>query len=280
MICKKCGAQINDTDAFCPNCGSAVQHDTSDMIFCQKCGSPMNKDAMFCPTCGTPVAEKPKDKNKPAIIAVIVILSIALISAVVALGISSSRSKTADAEATPTAEVVTEAPTASPVPTAQPAAEKKAEQPQKAEPQSLAGVSDGYYNPALTYKRMSEIHKSTPADSGTFNTVYNIIYAFDAACEAYMNDNSDVPPQLLKGSTAYNQQTSYKQKHPTLYQTYEQIDVLNVRQYGNYYYAWVTERLSQTENDLTEVTTDHWVYKLVNNNGSISIMDYTSDPAY
>lgn len=280
MICKKCGAQLNETDAFCPNCGSAVDRDSSDMIFCRKCGSPMNKNALFCPTCGTPADETQKDRNKPAIIAVIVVLSIALIAAVVALAISSSKTKKTETDTAPT-ETVTEAPKATPAPTAQPEAEKKAEQPQQqTEPQSLAGISDGYYDPSLTYKRMSEIHKSTPVDSSTFNTVYNIIYAFDAACEAYMNGSSDIPPQLLHGSTAYNQQTSYKQKHPTLTQTYDRIDVLNVRQYGNYYYAWVTERLSQTENELTEVITDHWIYKLVNNNGSISIMDYTADPAY
>ena len=34
------------------------------------------------------------------------------------------------------------------------------------------------------------------------------------------------------------------------------------------------------ENGVAKVTTDHWVYKLENDNGNWYICDYTVDPAF
>ena len=108
-----------------------------------------------------------------------------------------------------------------------------------------------------------------------------MIEEFDKQCADYMNEITDeVPPLLKVGTTAYNQQVEYKQKHPTLNQSYQKIDVINARQGGGYYYVWVTEVMNVNENGASKITTDHWVYKIENDNGSWYICDYTSDPAF
>ena len=35
MKCPICSAKISDTDAFCPNCGSAVKSETSGYMDCR-----------------------------------------------------------------------------------------------------------------------------------------------------------------------------------------------------------------------------------------------------
>ena len=56
-ICTKCGSQIPDGSAFCPNCGTAAPSDVpaSGSRFCSSCGSPVNPGAAFCDKCGAPV---------------------------------------------------------------------------------------------------------------------------------------------------------------------------------------------------------------------------------
>ncbi len=56
-ICTKCGSQIPDGSAFCPNCGTAAPSDVpaSGSRFCSSCGSPVNPGAAFCNKCGAPV---------------------------------------------------------------------------------------------------------------------------------------------------------------------------------------------------------------------------------
>ena len=128
---------------------------------------------------------------------------------------------------------------------------------------------------------MPDIHNTVLTDDKTFNTLKFVIEEFDKQCADYMNEITDEAPPLLKpGTTAYNQQVEYKQKHPTLNQSYQKVDVINARQGGGYYYVWVTEVMNVNENGAAKVTTDHWVYKIKNDNGSLYICDYTSDPAF
>lgn len=63
-------------------------------------------------------------------------------------------------------------------------------------------------------------------------------------------------------------------------QEYLQIDVLDAREGGGYYYVWVSEKMRNTENGRTEVDDCHWVYKLARYNGAWYIYDYTSDPLF
>ena len=52
VICSNCGVEVGDS-AFCPNCGSKVEIDSSESI-CPTCGNDVG-DGAFCPKCGTKV---------------------------------------------------------------------------------------------------------------------------------------------------------------------------------------------------------------------------------
>jgi hypothetical protein len=137
------------------------------------------------------------------------------------------------------------------------------------------------YNPNLVYKRMNGIYNTSLTDDYTYYEIASVIYQFDSDCEDYMNGRTNIVPMTLRrGSTAYNQQVDYKKKHPTLTQYYENVNVINTRQGGGYYYAWVEETLRVTEKGATKVVTDRWVYKLSNTNGVWYIDDYTRDPSF
>lgn len=52
MICTNCGAQMMDTDQFCPKCGTRVIKDKR----CPDCGAVLRDGTKFCHKCGRPVA--------------------------------------------------------------------------------------------------------------------------------------------------------------------------------------------------------------------------------
>lgn len=52
VICKACGAQLNDKAKFCNSCGSPVKASPS---FCGSCGAEIKEGARFCGGCGTPL---------------------------------------------------------------------------------------------------------------------------------------------------------------------------------------------------------------------------------
>ena len=51
MVCKNCGAEINDDSSFCLKCGQPIENDTGKKI-CPKCGNEVDKDSQFCNKCG------------------------------------------------------------------------------------------------------------------------------------------------------------------------------------------------------------------------------------
>ena len=51
MICRHCGAELQNTDDFCPRCGKKVQK----TAYCPKCGALLHEDAEFCHKCGAKV---------------------------------------------------------------------------------------------------------------------------------------------------------------------------------------------------------------------------------
>ena len=51
MICTKCGAQIMDTDRFCPKCGAKAIKEKR----CPECGALLREGTKFCHKCGCPV---------------------------------------------------------------------------------------------------------------------------------------------------------------------------------------------------------------------------------
>ena len=65
-ICGKCGAEINEGDKFCSNCGEKVVtnesiSEPSGLMNCPDCGNPVSRKAKACPNCGCPVISMTPD---------------------------------------------------------------------------------------------------------------------------------------------------------------------------------------------------------------------------
>ena len=62
-ICKKCGAEVEENQKFCPECGERLGN------FCKECGAKLIKKQKFCPECGAaqiftcPKCKKEIDEN-------------------------------------------------------------------------------------------------------------------------------------------------------------------------------------------------------------------------
>ncbi len=304
--CGNCGAEIEENADFCGNCGfsikSAAQTGEKSRVFCGNCGAELEDGIQFCSECGTAVGDiqseeimpgkSVKKRKRTGIVVAVIVIACILIAAVI-LGYMMYPRKT-DIYAntgipTNTSTIYNSenkdktSPSVSPSATATPEATAAAteEIPVSNEDQTATLHRTDLYDSSLTYKRMPDIHNTVLTDDKTFNSLKAVIEEFDSQCADYMNEITDaVPSYLKKGTTAYNQQVEYKQKHPTLNQSYKNIDVINARQGSGYYYVWVAEEMNINENGVAKVTTDHWVYKLENDNGNWYICDYTVDPAF
>lgn len=80
MICKKCGAQIDDKSVFCVHCGTKVEAEkplnaegsanqdiAAKTLKCRKCGNSLPAGTKFCTNCGT----KTGALRKPGLIGII-----------------------------------------------------------------------------------------------------------------------------------------------------------------------------------------------------------------
>ena len=78
MKCRKCGAELRDTDTFCPNCGEKVdkendiKNEREDERRCPKCGALLREGIRFCPKCGLEVGSgngtaEPEDDDIPVV---------------------------------------------------------------------------------------------------------------------------------------------------------------------------------------------------------------------
>lgn len=61
MKCRKCGADLLDTDTFCVKCGQKV----GEPMFCPHCGEELRDGERFCHKCGSPVEKTPEDDEIP-----------------------------------------------------------------------------------------------------------------------------------------------------------------------------------------------------------------------
>lgn len=300
MKCKVCGYTMADDAAFCEYCGAKAeieQQTVQNFKYCGSCGSKMGINDAFCGSCGAGKEQTHFDNGKQIrgnntskgsvnitlivlLTAMIVLLSV-ILGFVIYGGGSDKEEPSPSPQTTQTAE-----PTETPTPTI-PVITTVPQQPVQPQPYGNSNPSQQYYgrvdlyNPGLYYKRMSGIHNTSITDDYTYYEISGVIYQFDSDCEGYMNGLTNVVPMTLRrGSTAYNQQVDYKKNHPTLTQYYENINVINTRYGGGYYYAWVEETLRVTEKGATKVVTDRWVYKLSKSGGVWYIDDYTRDPAF
>ncbi|MGN0162495.1 MAG: zinc ribbon domain-containing protein [Candidatus Ornithomonoglobus sp.] len=289
--CPQCGYDNEDSALFCIGCGSKL---AGSEIFCAKCGYRNQPGTRFCGGCGAALNKDNKKTNTVAVacIAAAAAVIAAAVIAFIAMNVyngSEAVKETLSPTETPT-ETVTEPPTEETPPVqvnntvvAQPESGPPGHAGPKPDTYAGQNVSSRYdpYSPSLTYNRMSGIKNSWLTDDSTYYTLQSVITGFDSACEAYMNTGDlSILGYLRSGTTAYNQQTGYKAKHPDLTQYYTNIDVINSRTDGTYYYVWVTESMNVTENGTSKSTTDHWVYKIENIGGQWYINDYTADPLY
>lgn len=61
MKCRKCGAELLDTDTFCVKCGQRVE----GPMLCSSCGEQLRDGERFCHKCGAPVESAPEDDEIP-----------------------------------------------------------------------------------------------------------------------------------------------------------------------------------------------------------------------
>lgn len=61
MKCRKCGAELLDTDTFCVKCGQRVD----GLMLCPGCGEKLREGERFCHKCGIPVGAAPEDDEIP-----------------------------------------------------------------------------------------------------------------------------------------------------------------------------------------------------------------------
>lgn len=61
MKCRKCGADLLDTDTFCVKCGQK----TEQPMICSHCGEELRDGERFCHKCGSPVDAAPEDDEIP-----------------------------------------------------------------------------------------------------------------------------------------------------------------------------------------------------------------------
>ena len=299
MKCHNCGNQLPNNALFCDNCGQKVESiNKTEDLFCGNCGAKLETGMEFCGECGAPVNaahrtkivdDEPKKRNKGMLLIISLIAIIAILVTVIIVYMVHPTYNSSIVNATEEPQILT-TPTPVPQSTSTPLPQNTSiPAKQKNNETEYDDMANRYvdshrvdlYNSSLTYKRMPEIHNTVLVDDNTFSVLKNIIDEFEVQCADYMNEvTNEIPSHLKPGSTAFNQQTEYKQKHPTLNQSYQTVDVINARQGGGYYYVWVTEVLDVTENGTSRTNTDHWVYKIENNNGHWYICDYTYDPAF
>lgn len=287
MFCQRCGSEISDNNKFCEKCGTALKNIPTNKINLQKANG-FNPEIQNIPNPQNVQSYgiEPKKSNTGIIISAVIggcIVLIAVVAAVIlgfnfriekrsnnndtfneneVLQVQHITAAPASATAAPTAGP-TEIPTAIPVPVQQ------------------TSLRKDRYDSSLTYKRMGNIYNSVLVDDITFQELQAVIIDFDMECSGYMNYNDDAIFEYLRqGTTAYNQQTGYKKRHPNLVQDYDSISVINARTDGSSYYVWVDETITSTENGTTKTSTDHWVYRIIKSGGKYYIEDYTADPLF
>lgn len=57
MICKNCGAELQNDDTFCAACGEDCINKEKEAVQCSECGKFFNKEFGMCPFCGTELVE-------------------------------------------------------------------------------------------------------------------------------------------------------------------------------------------------------------------------------
>lgn len=282
MFCENCGKELNENASFCDNCGAAVSGGVPEE-------NNVNRNAVSWENTNHGMANKNDGKNSGLVIALIILLSVFIFVIVFFIGMNiydSNQKKSASSIPLQTV-TPTQAPSATPITVI---VDNGAQPPQppaqvappntRYEPTDRSTIGVMRYDSSRTYKRMGSIHNTVATDTNMWYKLRDFIETFDSSCESYMNyGDSTIFNYLRSGTTGYEQQTQYKAKHPNLTQYYTDIQVLDTRVGGGYYYVWVQETLSVTENGSTKTENSNWVYKIGEDSRGFFVNDYTKDPA-
>lgn len=62
IICKNCGAPLDDDAIFCPECGTKTEKEEKK---CPECGAVIDEDSTFCSECGAPLNSQSVSLSEP-----------------------------------------------------------------------------------------------------------------------------------------------------------------------------------------------------------------------
>lgn len=103
--CKNCGAALDKTTQFCPDCGREVENTPKNLIkYCHNCGEKIDLDENFCRNCGVRI-QSPKvkkesflEKNRTPIIIAATVFIIAVFCLIALLGVTPSGGQIVDVD--------------------------------------------------------------------------------------------------------------------------------------------------------------------------------------
>ncbi|MDD2620057.1 MAG: hypothetical protein PHC92_05265, partial [Syntrophomonadaceae bacterium] len=104
--------------------------------------------------------------------------------------------------------------------------------------------------------------------------IVRTLIAFDSGWIDYVNGGSDSVIDLTKeGSRAYRSASSYS-KVGKINETFDALEIGEIRKGGDGYYAWVFEKITKTEAGRTSSASYHWIYYLEPIGNEMKIVDY------
>jgi len=104
--------------------------------------------------------------------------------------------------------------------------------------------------------------------------IVRTLIAFDSGWIEYVNGGSDDVISLTKvGSRAYRSASSFS-KVGKVKETFDLLEIGEIRKGGKGYYVWTYEEITKTEAGKTTTSKYHWIYYLEPVEGEIKIVDY------
>ena len=126
---------------------------------------------------------------------------------------------------------------------------------------------------------MPEIHNSISATDQECFELEKIVYDYNQKWLNFVNNNdTSIYANLRYGTKAYEYAMKYSAKN--VVESYQLLDVNDVRKYGNYYYVWTHEIITETTSYSSNNLEYYWVYKIGKDGSGYYVENYTADPYY
>lgn len=141
------------------------------------------------------------------------------------------------------------------------------------------------YKEGRSYK-ISDINKSKPIENNIWKVlesgeavyydqaIVGTLIAFDSQWQDYVNSqNGDVFNLVKEGSKAYQYASEYSQVGKEK-QSFETLQIGEIRQGEKGFYVWTKEQIKKTKNGKTDIKTLYWIYQLEPVGDSMKIVNY------